>query len=190
MTRRPSTRNNHVIRDPEQLKALRTPIRHRVLNTVVERGRCTVGQIAESLEWKAESLYYHVNALVKVGLLRPVEQIKGRFRSETLFEAVAPKIVLDRDNRSSGYLAAVRDVYRAALRAAERDLENALAAERKGKGPRRNAMLRQFNVRLSAADLKRLESMLDQISDFLAEHEHSATCDQVSLTVVLSKKAR
>jgi len=188
MARQPRPRSKYVIRSPEQLKALRTPIRHRVLNAVLGLGRCSVAEIAERLEWKAESLYYHVKALMDAGLVRHAGQRATGGRSETIYEAVAADITLDLSNRSKEYLTAVRDVYRAALRATERDLEHALESEREGHGPRVNTMLQRFNVRMSGADLRRLRAMLDEIGSFTAEHENPAASGTVALTIVLSKK--
>ena len=188
MTRQPRPRSKFVIRSPKQLKVLRTPIRHRVLNAVLGLGRCSVAEIAVRLDWKAESLYYHVKALMDAGLVRRVEQRSTGGRSQAVYEAVAADIVLDLSNRSKEYLTAVRDVYRAALRAAERDLENALERERKGKGPRLNTMLQRFTVRLSSGDFCRLRAMLDEIGSFTAEHEDPAASGTVALTIVLSKK--
>ena len=187
MVRKPRPRGKFVIRSPQQLRALRTPTRHRVLGAVLGLGRCSVAEIAKRLDWKAESLYYHVRALVEAGLIRRVEQRPTGHRNETVYEAVASEIVLDQSNRSEEYLRAVRDVYRAALRATERDLESALESERKGKGPRLNTMLQRFTVRLSVADLRQLRAMLAEIGNFIAEHENPAASKEVAVTMVFSK---
>ena len=188
MTRQPCPRGKFVIRSPRQLQVLRTPTRHRVLDAVLGLGRCSVAEIAEQLDWKAESLYYHVKALVDAGLVRCVEQRSTGGRREKVYEAIAADIVLDSSNRSKEYLTAVRDVYRAALRETERELENALEREREGHGPRKNTMLQRFTVGLSGADLRRLRAMLDEVGSFTAEHENPAASGMVALTIVLSKK--
>ena len=188
MARKPRPRGKFVIRSPKQLKVLRTPTRHRVLDAVLGLGRCSVAEIAERLDWKAESLYYHVKALVGAGLVRRVEQRSTGGRSEAVYEAVAADIVLDPSNRSKEYLTAVRDVYRAALRATERDLESALESEQKARGPRLNTMLQRFTVRLSSGDFSRLRAMLIEIGSFTAEHENPAASGTVALTIVLSKQ--
>ncbi|NIM48343.1 MAG: helix-turn-helix domain-containing protein, partial [Gemmatimonadales bacterium] len=63
-------------------------------------GRCSVGEVADRLERKPESLYYHVKALREAGLVRRVGNRPGERRSETLYQAVAPEIVLDQGNRT------------------------------------------------------------------------------------------
>ena len=193
MAPRTEPRRAHVIAKPSQLRALRTPTRHRVLNAILELGPCSVGDLAERLEWKAESLYYHVKALRKAGLVVDAGNRPGARRAEALYSAVAADIVLDAGNRSSRYLDAVWDTYRAALRVCERALERALHGERGGDGPREDSMLQQLTVRLRPAKAKQLRKMLDDVARFASEHEvrdASEPTEAVCLTLVLSKERR
>ena len=80
--------------------------------------------------------------------------------------------------------------WRATLRASERDLERALQDEAKGRGPRRNTMVKQFPVRLSPSNAERLRTMLDEVGQFVAENEDPTAPEAVSLTMVLSRVRR
>jgi DNA-binding MarR family transcriptional regulator len=182
MGRRSRPRGTRVIRSPAQLGALQTPIRWTVLRALGDLGRCSVGEIAARLDWKAESLYYHVKALERAGLVRRVEQRPTGHRHEAVYEAVARRLLLDRNDRSERYLAAVRGVYRAALRTTERELLSALEGERKGKGPRRNTMHKRFAARLSPADHAKLRTLQDEIGTFDAEHEGRGLQGRLSLS--------
>ncbi len=177
----------HVIRDPEQLRALRTPTRLRVLNAILELAPCSVAQIAERLDWKAESLYYHLGALIDADLVRRAGERPGSSRPEALYEGVAPDVILDATNRSPEYLARVWDTYRAALRASERDLEKALREEVDGEGPRENTMLMQVTARLSAADANRVRGMLEEAVRFAIENEDRTESDTVSVTTAFAR---
>lgn len=190
MTPQPDSGRVHVIRDPAQLRAFRTPTRHRVLNAVLELGPCSVGEIADRLQWKAESIYYHVKALNEVGLVRRVGERSAGRKPEALYEAVAPEIVVDQEDRTPAYLAAVWDVYRASLRACERDLERALFDEEDGEGPRRNTLLHQVNVRLSRRKAEQLRAMVDDVVRFAMDNEYHDGPESISLTVVVSRIPR
>ena len=187
MTSRTAAGRIHVVRDPEQLKVLRTPTRHRVLNAILELGPCSVSEIAHRLEWKPESLYYHVKALLEVGLIVAAGERQTDRRAETLYAPVAPEIQLDDGDRTPEYLAAVWDTYRAALRATERELERALEKERDGSGPRKNTMLHQANVRMSPSDAAKLREMLDEVMAFALGAESREGSTSVSLTMALSR---
>ncbi|NIM48342.1 MAG: hypothetical protein GTO22_03635, partial [Gemmatimonadales bacterium] len=69
-------------------------------------------------------------------------------------------------------------------------LERALYETGEGHAPRRNAMVQQFTVRLSAAKAERLRAMLDEIGEFVAENEDPAASEMVSLTMVLGRIRR
>jgi hypothetical protein len=149
-----------------------------------------VGEIADLLEWKAESLYYHVKALQGAGLVRRQGERHAGRKTEALYEAVAPDIVLDPENRTLSYLEAVWDVYRASLRACERDLQRALFHEREGEGPRQNTLLHQVTVRLDPAKAQQLRAMINEVVQFLAENEDREGTESVSLTTIVSRFPR
>jgi hypothetical protein len=131
-----------------------------------------------------------VKALQKAGLVRQDgERSTGR-KTEALYRAVAPEIVLDPQNRTLPYLEAVWDVYRAALRACERDLQRALLGEEEGEGPRQNTQLHQVTASVSPGKAVQLQAMLDEVVRFLAENEDREGTETVSLTTVVSRLPR
>ncbi len=177
------------MQDPEQVRALRTPTRFRVLNALLELGPCSVADIARRLDWKPGSLYYHVKALERVGLVRRVGERSGDHRSEALYEAAARAIVLDRENRTPEYLAAIWDTYRAALRASERDLERVLRQEAEGSGPRHKTMLEQTTVRLDGANADRVRRLLEEVHAVALASEDPEGDETVFLTTALARES-
>ncbi len=177
------------MRDPAQVRALRTPTRFRVLNAILELGPCSVAAIANRLDWKPASLYYHVNALQEVGLVRRVGEKSGEHRSEALYEATARTIELDRETRTPEFLAAIWDTYRAALRASERDLERVLGKEASGSGPRQKTMVEQTTVRLGSAKADRIRKLLEELHAFALESEDAEGDETVFLTTAFARES-
>lgn len=73
----------------EQLRAIKSPARSDVLTTLLAHGSGTIKQLAQWTGRELTSLYPHVRALVRVGLLR-VQVREGKRRPEQVFEPVAP----------------------------------------------------------------------------------------------------
>ena len=167
----------HVIRSAQQVRALRTPGRYRVLRGIQDLGRCSVKELAAQLGKKPASLYYHVSVLVKSGLVRRAGRRGTGRLEEMLYEAVAREITMDPDSRSPRFLAALQNVYRAVLRACERHLDRALQEERHARGPRSNTMVQETRVRLSRKDVERLREMISETHRFAAERQAARSPD-------------
>lgn len=82
----------------EQVRSLASPIRSEVFWSFSSREKFSVAEVAKSLGKSAQTVHYHVNELVKVGLLIAVGERKQRARIEKLY---AQKALL---NLSKGHL--------------------------------------------------------------------------------------
>jgi hypothetical protein len=173
-----------VVREARQVRALRTPARYRVLSGFQELGPCAVKDVAARVGRPAASLYYHVEGLVRAGLLRPAGRRRAARRDEALFAATAREIVLDPGQRTPGFIAALSSAYRAVLRACERSLGRALRAERGGAGRRRHAMVLETQARLAPEDLERVRAKLAALHRFAAARERR-DAHRVTLVSVL-----
>jgi DNA-binding MarR family transcriptional regulator len=178
--RRPRTL---VIRKAEQLRAMRTPLRQEILDGIERLGACSVKELASSLGREPASLYYHVHRLEEVGLVRE----KAARRTESVYQLSAPRILIDRNERSPAFLAALVDLYGAALRAAERELVRAL--ESQGGTNRRltGAALQRLTVRLTPKAAARLPKMIQELAEELSEEGGSDPAEVHSLTTVLAR---
>ena len=176
----------HVIRDAQQLRALRTPLRNEVLNAVQQLEPCSVSDVAERLGRIPSSVHYHVMALAEAGLvLKNGSRHTGR-REEALFRSVAKDIELDARINDPDYRAAIADTYRATLGVAQRQLERSLEADAERPERARTGMLLQRHVRLSDDDHRRLREKLMEIFDFALEHDDPEAEQGFALTAVLS----
>lgn len=78
---------------PEQIKALADPTRSHILDLVLERA-ATVTELSAALDRPKSSVAYHVEALVKVGMLQVVRTRKVRAIHERFYGRTGRTIVL------------------------------------------------------------------------------------------------
>jgi DNA-binding transcriptional ArsR family regulator len=184
MARGPS---KFVIRRAEQLVALASPVRCRIVDALSASGPSSVRQIAARLGRKPESLYYHIRALVDVGLVVSREKRRVGRRAEAVYQLVAPRLIIDPKQRTAAYADALAGTCAALLRLTAR---NYRAAIDRGDfvldGARRNLMVRRCIARLDRAGLARLNRYLEGIGDLAEKREAGQT---IALTVVLTQLA-
>ncbi len=77
-----------VVTAPEQLRALADPLRARLLELVLERA-ATVTEMAQAVDRPKSTVAYHVNLLVRAGLLRVVRTRRVRAIDERFYGRVA-----------------------------------------------------------------------------------------------------
>jgi predicted transcriptional regulator len=83
-----------VVDKPQAVRALASPLRQSIVDTIVANGELTVAALAEILHRSAHRLYYHVDILEKVGLLRGRESRSSNGRSEVLFDVPGRPVFL------------------------------------------------------------------------------------------------
>ncbi len=183
--RRPRTL---VIRKAEQLRAMRTPLRQEILDGIERLGVCSVKELAASLGREPASLYYHVRRLEDAGLVSEKATRRSGRRTESVYELSAPRILIDRTERSPAFLAALVELYGAALRAAERELVRALDSEEPGKRlPQGAAALQRLTVRLTPKAAARLPRLIQELAEELSKEAGSDPTEAHSLTTVLAR---
>ena len=177
-----------VIRDPEQVKALRTPLRQEIVETLTRLGTCSVKELGEVTGRAPASLYYHIHELVEAGLIREATQRQAGKRVESVYEAVADRIVLDRAERSKAFLSALSDLHRSTLRKAERDI---IAALEPGHAPRdaadESAALLRTTARLRPKAAARARRMMRELAEFVGESDDPDAAETHSLTIVFAR---
>ncbi|MDX2128441.1 MAG: helix-turn-helix domain-containing protein [Chloroherpetonaceae bacterium] len=83
----------HMLTKLEQVKAISDPLRMKIL-TVLSSNIMTTKQVAEYLGETVNKLYYHVDALEEVGLIRLVKTQQNRGTIEKYYHAVARHFTL------------------------------------------------------------------------------------------------
>jgi DNA-binding transcriptional ArsR family regulator len=187
----PGRRKKLVIRKAEQLAAIASPVRARIVQSLSLHGPSSVREIAARLGRVPESLYYHLHHLVEVGIVELKEKRKVRRRMEAMYQLAAPRLVIDPKQRSDEFTDALAGACSAVLRLAER---NYRAAVNHGgltlEGPRRNLMVRHHLLRLDRAGLAQLNRLLDRVAEMYDGPDEVKGNAPYSVTVVLSQLSR
>jgi len=159
------TNPSYVIRRPEQIRALRSPVRQEIVDTVQSLGACSVADIARELGRHADGLYYHVRALVKVDLLRPAGTRADGGRPEALYSTRSPdhpmKLRYDPDDAANAE--AVLGAVGSMLRMTERDFARAFGPDASTDGPGRNLWAARAKAWLSDDDLLEVNRLLGEL---------------------------
>jgi len=159
------TTPSYVIRRPEQIRALRSPVRQEIVDTVQSLGACSVADVARELGRHADGLYYHVRALVRVDLLRPAGTRSEGGRSEALYATRSPDhpMRLRYDPEDPANAEAVLGVVASMLRMTERDFAQAFRPDARTEGPSRNLWAARVKSWLSDEDLLEVNRLLGEL---------------------------
>jgi hypothetical protein len=172
MTRRTVRFVPHPVDRPDQLRALASTVRQDIVDTLQALGGASVPELARHLSREPDSLYFHVRALLKVGLLvrLPDDRVQGG-RREAMYATARPDRRLQLDYRSGNGEArkALDGLVGNMLRSAHRDFT---AASRDPAcvvaGPRRELWAGRAKGWLSAAELERCNALLAELTALLS----------------------
>jgi predicted ArsR family transcriptional regulator len=174
-----------LISTADQLRALRTPVRQDLVRALTRTGPRTVRELAQALGRQPAALYYHVHALVKAGIVVEKRTRGAGERPERVYALAAPRIRIDRSQRSKAFLSALDDLQRATLSAAERELSAQLEARGRDTNNDHTSLLR-LTSRLRPNDAKRASEMLKKVAAFIAEKDDPEDGSTYSLTAAFT----
>ena len=180
-------RKIHVIKTVEELRALRSPIRIRVLNLLQKLGEASVSILADRIGIKTESLYYHVNVLLDIGLIELSRERETGRRPEAIYAPIAPHYRIDEKNKDPEFLRELVAMYRSQIRHADQAIEDAIMSEADSTGPRSKTLVRQYEVSLRPFKADRLRRLLGTVDEFLVEADDPKGSEQYTLTLVMSQ---
>jgi len=179
-----------VVRDPRKVRALRTPARQEILETLVRLGACSVKELAGQTGRAPASLYYHIHELTGAGLIREAERRRSGRRLESVYEPVADRIVLDRKERSRAFVSALADLHRSTLRKTERELVRALDPKRSREAPPGESVsLLRLTARLRPRAATKARRMLRELVEFIGDNDDPSAPDTYALTAALVRLA-
>ncbi|MFH1748446.1 MAG: helix-turn-helix domain-containing protein [Planctomycetota bacterium] len=175
-----------VLRRPAQVAALASPVRAGIVDALASYGASAVRELSDALGLRPESLYYHIRALQRHGLVVLHSKRKHKRRHEAVYALAAPRLTLDRTQRSRRYLDAVAKTCETLLRATARDYRAALrAAGDLAVCPPGTLSVRRLVAALDRAGLRRLNDLLRQIDDLFERHQARLRDPVQSLTIAL-----
>ena len=186
MARARDTRS--LIEGVPQVRGLRSPLRQEIVDAVQAEGPCSIAELAARLERAPDSLYYHVRALLRLGLLTERNGLRA-----------APGLVVDVPARpmriryrlgDRAQSQALGDLVGAMLRLAARDFRAGQASPRAvSEGPTRNLWASRCKARLTPERLAELTRLLGRVNALLTPAPGAPSApdsELVALTFVLS----
>lgn len=163
-----TSRGVYWIREPAQLRALASPARQEILDGFQGLGPCPVREVALALGRSPHSLYHHVRALQKVGLLVEVERRKVGRRFESHYATPAKFVRIHYDLRSSAFVADMRRTAAALLRLTARDFQRSLASGgARVTGPDRELWISRIKGRLTRSEVAAVNRRMLQSLDII-----------------------
>lgn len=116
-----------LVKDQTQFAALASGTRQEIVDVLPRLGTASVADIARALDRPPDTLYYHLRALAKVGLIESAGSRRTERRQEALYRAVAPQIQLRLEPRTPSRNRAATAIVSSAMRMGIRDYKRALA---------------------------------------------------------------
>jgi transposase-like protein len=172
-----------VIRDPEKVRALRTPLRQKMLETLIRMGEGSVKDVAREMDRAPGALYYHVHELTDAGLIREVGKRSTGRRPEAVYAPAAKRITLDRTGRAKAFVEALADLQRSTLRAAEREAARALDASRdRDEAPAESVSLLRISARLKPGAAAQARKLLRETVRYIEENDDAGAAGTFALT--------
>lgn len=154
-----------------QLRALSSTVRQDIVDTLQALGTASVSELAKHLDRAPDSLYYHVRALVKAGLLTRRAESRRRGRHQEALYALATegdRLRLSYRAGRSRESQAVAELVGNMLRASQREFTAALALpDCVTEGPCRELWAGRSKGWLSMQELERCNALLAELAGLL-----------------------
>lgn len=162
-------RSDRTISQPAQLQVLASPLRQEILDLLARTGDAQVSEIASLLGRPADSLYYHLRELTRVGLVVSSRARANGRRGEMLFRAAQREPTLRHDVSPRGNTPAVASIVASMLRLGIRDFRNASASEEvRTQGPRRELWALRVTGWLDADQIAGINRRIHDLKDAVA----------------------
>jgi DNA-binding transcriptional ArsR family regulator len=160
----------YLVRKPEQIRALAAAARQELIDMLASLGTVSVAELAAIMGRPPDALYFHLRALVKVGLVRQVgHRAKGK-RKEALFRAVAPDLRLHYEPGNAANRKGVTAIVSSMLRLGSRDFAKAFQrGDAIVEGSNRELWALRTTGRLSLPQIARINQAIHQLKLNLSE---------------------
>ena len=162
--RRPST--TYWILRPDQIRAVSSPIRQEIVDTLAGLGPTGARELARALGRMPTSIYHHLTQLERVGLVKTVRTDGARGRPALLYTTVAPRMRLARAARERrNWKPLGRAGVSAAKEAGRAYAEGFGAGHWTIEGPGRNHWFFRVVATPSRARLQKINALLDRLAE-------------------------
>ena len=179
-----STKDNYIIRDKRQMRALAASTRQEIVDVLPRLGTVSVAELAA-----ADSLYYHLRILTRVGLVLTAGSRRANSRREVLFRAVARELTLSYQLGRNGNGNEVNAIIASMMRLGIHDFRNSFkAGEASVSGPNRELWALRRTAWLSKAQIAEVNRHIQRLMREMAAAKHPGRL--FAVTVVLTPLAR
>ncbi len=187
---RASRTRPYAIRRPDQLAALESAVRQEILDTIQAAGPLSAVEISSLMGRPADALYYHLKELLRVKLIAIHETRPTARRDEVVYDLAGHPMVLEYPPRREGRTHPLARLVRSMLRTAERDFSAAVGTvDARAEGDRRNLWAGRRYAWLSPRDFRRVNKLLDQLTDIMTTARDPQEGELCTMTVVLAPRA-
>jgi DNA-binding transcriptional ArsR family regulator len=181
--------DNYIIRSKRQMRALAAPTRQEIVDVLPGMGTVSVAELATALGRPADSLYYHLRMLKRVGLVLSAGSRRLNGRRETLFRAVAPEMSLCYELGRKGNGSQVNAIIGSMLRLAMRDFSNGFkSGEASVSGPNRELWALRKTGWLSQEQIGEINRYIEKLMHVMAAPGRKGRL--YATTIVLTPLAR
>jgi len=175
-------RANYTIRSRHQMRALAAPTRQEIVDVLPGMGTVSVAELAKALGRPADSLYYHLRALKKVGLVLGAGSRIRNGRPEALFRAVAPQMTLRYESGKDGNAAEINPIIASMMRIGTRDFRRAFhAGKAVVSGPHRELWALRNTGWLSRKQIAQVNRCIEKIRAILARTKRNGRLHAVTV---------
>jgi len=186
----------YVIREPQQLIAIRSPVRQEIVDVLAATGIRTIAEIATMLGRSPHSLYHHVRVLERVGLMLNMGIERRNRRDEALYATPGRPLRIPYVPGSPTYVRHMRGLVAGMLRLTERDFVRGLM--RLARLTRRDLTkvvpsiklgAMRTKGRLTTGQLREVRRLMARLYDLLGNHPEQTVGTMHALTMVIAPLA-
>jgi DNA-binding transcriptional ArsR family regulator len=180
-----NAKDKYVIESKRQMRALAAPTRQEIIDVLPGMGTVSVAELAAVLQRPADSLYYHLRILKRVGLVLAAGERKHSGRREALFRAVASELSLRYELGNKGNAREVNAIVASMLRLGIRDFSNSFGTARVAvSGPRRELWAARTTGWLSRDQLAAANRYIERLIGAVSKTQRKGRL--YGITVVLN----
>lgn len=180
----------YFIRKPEQLAAIRSPVRQEIVDVLAATGIRTVAELASMLGRSTHSLYHHVRVLERVGLILNMGIERRNRRDEAFYATPGRRMRIHRDPGSPTLVRHMRGLVAGMLRLTERDFVRELTRRDRTKVvPSMDLSAGRMKGRLTTAQLREVRRLMKRLYDLLGNHPEQTVGTLHALTMVIAPLA-
>jgi DNA-binding transcriptional ArsR family regulator len=181
-------KHNYIIRSKRQMRALAASTRQEIVDVLSRMGTVSVAELGTALARPADSLYYHLRILQRVGLVLSAGSRRLAGRREALFRAVAPELSLcyqlGRKGNGREVSAIIASMLRLGIRDFSESFETAAAAV---SGPNRELWALRETGWLAQDQIAEVNRHIQRLRQIMATPERNGRL--YAVTVVLTPLA-